>query len=84
MRLVRKEGEAAAKSSSPDPAKAVAAAEASVGETLAEEAKPPPAKKSSGNFVPGPTPRKDFTSEEKAAMLKRAKAQAAEVRAKKG
>ena len=38
-------------------------------------AKPAP----SVNFVPGPTPRKDFTSAEKAAMLKRARAHAAEV-----
>ena len=38
----------------------------------------------SGPKVPGPTPRKDFSSEEKAAMLKRAKAYAAEVAKKKG
>ena len=37
----------------------------------------------SGNFVPGPTPRKDFTSGEKAAMLKRARAHAAEVAKRK-
>ena len=37
----------------------------------------------SGNFVPGPTPRKDFTSAEKAAMLKRARAHAAEVAKRK-
>ena len=37
-----------------------------------------------GPKVPGPTPRKDFSSEEKAAMLKRAKAYAAEVKARKG
>ena len=42
-------------------------------------AKPEP----SGNFVPGPTPRKDFTSAEKAAMLKRARAHAAEVAKRK-
>ena len=42
-------------------------------------AKPAP----SGNFVPGPTPRKDFTSAEKAAMLKRARAHAAEVAKRK-
>ena len=41
----------------------------------APAAKPAP----SGNFVPGPTPRKDFTSAEKAAMLKRARAHAAQV-----
>jgi hypothetical protein len=37
----------------------------------------------SGNFVPGPTPRKDFTSAEKTAMLKRARAHAAEVAKRK-
>ena len=41
----------------------------------APAAKPAP----SGNFVPGPTPRKDFTPAEKAAMLKRARAHAAQV-----
>ena len=41
----------------------------------APAAKPAPL----GNFVPGPTPRKDFTSAEKAAMLKRARAHAAQV-----
>ena len=41
----------------------------------APAAKPAP----SVNFVPGPTPRKDFTSAEKAAMLKRARAHAAQV-----
>lgn len=47
---------------------------------------PPPAKKPakpSGGGVPGPTPRSDFTSEERAAMMKRAKAHAAEVAARK-
>ena len=38
---------------------------------------------SSGPKVPGPTPRKDFSSEEKAAMLKRARAHAAEVAKRK-
>ena len=37
-----------------------------------------------GPKVPGPTPRKDFSSEEKAAMLKRAKAHAAEVAKRTG
>jgi hypothetical protein len=51
-----------------------------IGETTpAPAAKPAP----SGNFVPGPTPRKDFTSAEKAAMLKRARAHAAEVAKRK-
>jgi len=47
---------------------------------------PPPEKKPakpSGGGVPGPTPRNDFTSEERAAMMKRAKAHAAEVAARK-
>ncbi len=39
--------------------------------------------KPSGGGVPGPTPRSDFTAEEKAAMLKRARAHAAEVQARK-
>lgn len=45
--------------------------------------KPPAPVKPAGGGVPGPTPRNDFTTEEKAAMLKRAKAHAAEVRARK-
>jgi hypothetical protein len=56
------------------------------GTPAAEEAAPaaPAAKPApSGNFVPGPTPRKDFTSDEKAAMLKRARAHAAEVAKRK-
>ena len=83
MRLVRKEGEVAAKSSVPTPeSKAVEAPAAAAGTSEATTAAAP--KKSSGNFVPGPTPRKDFSSEEKAAMLKRARAHAAEVKARKG
>ena len=57
-------------------------------EPVAEESAPvvevPAAAKPTGNFVPGPTPRKDFSSAEKAAMLKRAKAHAAEVAKRKG
>ena len=57
-------------------------------EPVAEESIPVaearPATKPTGNFVPGPTPRKDFSSAEKAAMLKRAKAHAAEVAKRKG
>mgnify|MGYP003961528651 CR=1 FL=1 len=45
----------------------------------APAAKPTP----SGNFVPGPKPRNDFTSDEKAAMLKRARAHAAVVAKRK-
>ena len=59
--------------------------------TVNEEETPPPTPqptqtaptKPSGGGVPGPTPRRDFTSEERAAMLKRAKAHAAEVEARK-
>ena len=56
--------------------------------TPAVEAKTSPAKepavtKPSGGGVPGPTPRSDFTSEERAAMMKRAKAHALEVAARK-
>jgi len=54
-------------------------APAEVAPAAAPAAKPAP----SGNFVPGPTPRKDFSSDEKAAMLKRARAHAAEVAKRK-
>ena len=46
-------------------------------------AKEPVVTKPSGGGVPGPTPRSDFTSEERAAMMKRAKAHALEVAARK-
>ena len=54
-------------------------------ETAAPEApkSAPVVEASSGPKVPGPTPRKDFSSEEKAAMLKRARAHAAEVAKRK-
>ena len=83
MRLVRKEGEAVAKASAPSPAEAKPD-EAPAAKAETAEATPAPVKKSSVNFVPGPKPRKDFSSEEKAAMLKRARAHAAEVKARKG
>ena len=52
---------------------------------VSEAPKPAPVvEASSGPKVPGPTPRKDFSSEEKAAMLKRARAHAAEVAKRKG
>jgi hypothetical protein len=81
MRLVRKEGEAAAKSSA-----SIAEATASPAADVEAPEAPPAAapKKSSGNVVPGPTPRKDFSDAEKSAMLKRARAHAAEVKARKG
>jgi hypothetical protein len=66
------------------PAEPLVVEEAPVAETApAEPAKAPPTPKPSGGGVPGPTPRSDFTAEERAAMLKRAKAHAAEVAAKK-
>ena len=63
-----------------------ASAEPAPTEELTIEEVPPiktPAPKPKGGGVPGPTPRNDFTPEEKAAMLKRAKAHAVEVRARK-
>jgi hypothetical protein len=60
----------------------VAVEEAPVVETP-EPVKAAPAPKPSGGGVPGPTPRRDFTSEERAGMMKRAKAHAAEVAARK-
>ena len=58
--------------------------EAVVAEVITEvpaEPETPKAPKPGG--VPGPTPRRDFTAEERAGMLKRAKAHAAEVQARK-
>jgi hypothetical protein len=61
----------------------VVESEAPVAETPpAEPVKAAPAPKPAGGGVPGPTPRSDFSAEERAAMLKRAKAHAAEVRAR--
>ncbi len=79
MRLVRKEGDASAKSPVAE-AKAVPEADAGVSESQPEAAP----KKSSRNFVPGPAPRKDFSDAEKSAMLKRARVHAAEVKSRKG
>ena len=67
---------------------AVQPVEASETEVIEEttpviEKEAPVAVKSSGTNVPGPTPRNDFTSTEKAAMLKRARAHAAEVAKRK-
>ena len=50
---------------------------------IEKEVQTPVAIKSSGTNVPGPTPRNDFTSAEKSAMLKRARAHAAEVAKRK-
>ena len=86
MRLIRKEGEAAPVKEGASPTPEVEAASDQPAEPSADAAKAAPAtpapKASRG--TPKPTPRKDFTSEEKAAMRKRAKAHAAEVKARKG
>ncbi|PIP72892.1 MAG: hypothetical protein COW89_04015 [Nitrospinae bacterium CG22_combo_CG10-13_8_21_14_all_47_10] len=83
MRLIRKEGEAPpAKAGAPAPK----AETAKPAETPAEQsaAVPVAAKPKAEGGAPKPIPRKDFSSEERAAMLKRAKAHAAEVKARKG
>ena len=85
MRLIRKEGEAAPTPAGKAPAAVPAAEKATEAPVAAEQAATAtaaPAKAKSG--VPKPIPRKDFSSEERAAMLKRAKAYAAEVKARKG
>ena len=86
MRLIRKEGEAApARAGAAAPA-APAAESAQPAEAPTEAAKAAPAAaapKASGG-TPKPIPRRDFSSEERAAMLKRARAHAAEVKARKG
>jgi hypothetical protein len=83
MRLIRKEGEAApspagkAEPAADKPQEAPAAADQTA-------AAPVAAKPASSGGTPKPIPRKDFSSEERAAMLKRAKAHAKEVKARKG
>ncbi len=88
MRLVRKEGEAPPPpvGKEPEPVAAAESAPAEKAEAGAAEAKPAapkPAKTAASGSTPKPIPKKDRTPEEKAAMLKRAKAHAAEVRARK-
>ena len=86
MRLIRKEGEAAPIKEGATPTPEVQTASDQSAEPSADTAKAAPtapAPKASGG-TPKPIPRKDFTSEEKAAMRKRAKAHAAEVKARKG
>jgi len=89
MRLVRKEGEAppAPVGKEPDAveAEAVPAATevADSGAVKPAAPKPVAAKTGSGGAVPKPIPKKDFSSEERAAMRARAKAHAAEVKARK-
>ena len=83
MRLIRKEGEAPVSTGK----KTVAKVEEPVAESAAptEQAAAPAAVKApASGGTPKPIPRKDFSSDEKAAMLKRARAHAAEVRARKG
>ena len=82
MRLIRKEGEAAA-------VKAGAAAPAPKAESAQpveaqNEAAPAAAAPKASGGTPKPITRTDFSSEERSAMLKRAKAHAAEVKARKG
>jgi hypothetical protein len=86
MRLIRKEGEAA-----PSPAGTTetpaATAEPAAGESAdapAGEKQPAAAPSKPKSDVPAPTQARVFSSEERAAMLKRAKAHAAEVKARKG
>ena len=87
MRLIRKEGEAPlAKTGAPAAPKAETVSEKPAEAATsagAEQAAPATAPKASGG-TPKPIPRKDFSSEERAAMLKRAKAHAAEVKVRKG
>ena len=88
MRLIRKEGEAA-----PSPA-GTTEAPAAIAEPAAEKsadapagAKQPAATPTAAkpkSDAPTPTQARVFSSEERAAMLKRAKAHAAEVKARKG
>lgn len=64
------------------PAEPIAVEETPIAETPpAVESSPAP--EPPGGGVPGPAPRSDFTAEERAAMLKRARAHAAEVAARK-
>ncbi len=91
MRLVRKEGEAAQATAgaAPDATEAKAAsAEADDSKAAKADAKtaapkPKPAKTGSGGGVPGATPRYNRPPDEKAALIARARAHAAEVRARK-
>jgi hypothetical protein len=86
MRLLRKEGEAAAAvaGQEADGAEAnVATADSKEATAEAKPAAPKPAKASSGNNVPGATPRYNRSPEEKDALIKRARAHAADVKKRK-
>lgn len=89
MRLVRKEGEVLSTSGT-EPEATAAPAEAKTDDSKAAKAdaqsaapKPAPAKASSGGKVPGATPRYNRPPDEKAALIARARAHAADVRARK-
>ncbi len=93
MRLVRKEGEAAASPAGTEPDATAAKADSAGAKTddsktakaAAKSAAPKPqaAKAGSGNKVPGATPRYNRSPEEKEALIKRARAHAADVKARK-
>lgn len=93
MRLVRKEGEAPPAPVGVDPVAIEAEAASAPAETADSKAapasgkpaapKPAVAKAASGGGTPAPTPKKEFSSAERAAMLARAKAHAADKRARK-
>ncbi len=87
MRLIRKEGEASPAKAGAVPAPKIEVVSEQPTEALIESEQAAPAttaapKASSG--TPKPAPRKNFSSEERAAMLKRARAHAVEVKARKG
>jgi pyruvate/2-oxoglutarate dehydrogenase complex dihydrolipoamide acyltransferase (E2) component len=85
MRLIRIEGEAApAKAGAAAPAPKAESAQPAEASTEAAKAAPAAAAPKAAGGTPKPIPRTDFSSEERAAMLKRARAHAAEVKARKG
>jgi len=90
MRLVRKEGEAAASPAGEEPSaietgSAPASVDSKAGKAEAQPAAPKPAKAKvgSGGNVPGATPKYNRSPEEKAALVARARAHAADVKARK-
>ena len=88
MRLVRKDGEAPPSPAGAEPDAVEATATLAPAETADAKAdapapKPAVAKVASGDKVPGATPRYNRSPEEKDALIKRARAHAAEVRARK-
>jgi hypothetical protein len=88
MRLLRKEGEAAVAPAGTDPTpveaeSASGSEDAKGGKADAKPAAPKPAKASSGNNVPGATPRYNRSPDEKDALIKRARAHAADMKKRK-